>query len=301
MKYAILPQHLADRRADRRQRPGRDGHVRRDPARHDRGRPRRRGRAERARSCAGGARHRDRGRRLPREPRHSAVAGGGAGARDQLEPVHRDLAEPEARAATTASCGSRCSGISWFWFFGAIFLAQLPAFTKDVLGGDEHVVTLLLALFSVGIGVGSLLCERLSGRKIEIGLVPFGSIGLTVFAIDLCSLREHLTAPAQRGHRRVPRDGRALARRGRPRAGRRLRRLLHRAAVRADPDALGAGAPLAHHRREQHPERALHRRRRGRRDRAARAGLTIPQLFLVAGAAERRSSRSTSTRWCPSS
>jgi 1-acyl-sn-glycerol-3-phosphate acyltransferase len=76
-------------------------------------------------------------------------------------------------------------GISWFWFYGAIYLAQLPVFTRDVLGGDEHVFTLLLATFSVGIGVGSLLCERLSGRKVEMGLVPFGSIGLTLFAIDL--------------------------------------------------------------------------------------------------------------------
>jgi 1-acyl-sn-glycerol-3-phosphate acyltransferase len=76
-------------------------------------------------------------------------------------------------------------GISWFWFYGATFLTQFPNFAKDVLGGDEHVVTFLLALFSVGIGVGSLLCERLSGHKVEIGLVPFGSIGLTVFAVDL--------------------------------------------------------------------------------------------------------------------
>jgi 1-acyl-sn-glycerol-3-phosphate acyltransferase len=76
-------------------------------------------------------------------------------------------------------------GISWFWFYGAIYLAQLPVFTQSVLHGDEHVFTLLLASFSVGIGVGSLLCERLSGRKVEIGLVPFGSIGLTLFAIDL--------------------------------------------------------------------------------------------------------------------
>jgi 1-acyl-sn-glycerol-3-phosphate acyltransferase len=76
-------------------------------------------------------------------------------------------------------------GISWFWFYGAMFLSQFPNFTKDVLGGSEHVVTLLLAVFSVGIGLGSLLCEKLSGHKIEIGLVPFGSIGLTIFAIDL--------------------------------------------------------------------------------------------------------------------
>jgi 1-acyl-sn-glycerol-3-phosphate acyltransferase len=76
-------------------------------------------------------------------------------------------------------------GISWFWFYGATFLTQFPNFAKNVLGGNEHVVTFLLALFSVGIGVGSLLCERLSGRKVELGLVPFGSIGLTVFAVDL--------------------------------------------------------------------------------------------------------------------
>lgn len=76
-------------------------------------------------------------------------------------------------------------GISWFWFFGAFFLAQLPNYTKDVLGGDPQVVTLLLATFSLGIGVGSLLCERMSGRLVEIGLVPFGAIGLSLFALDL--------------------------------------------------------------------------------------------------------------------
>ncbi|MBV8271972.1 MAG: MFS transporter [Cupriavidus sp.] len=76
-------------------------------------------------------------------------------------------------------------GISWLWFLGATFLTSFFSFAKDVLGGDQHVVTLLLAVFSVGIGTGSLLCERLSGRHVEIGLVPFGSIGMTVFAVDL--------------------------------------------------------------------------------------------------------------------
>ena len=76
-------------------------------------------------------------------------------------------------------------GISWFWFYGAMFLSQFPSYSKVVLGGNEHVVTLLLALFSVGVAAGSLLCERLSGHKVEIGLVPFGSIGLSVFAVDL--------------------------------------------------------------------------------------------------------------------
>ena len=76
-------------------------------------------------------------------------------------------------------------GISWFWFYGALFLSQFPNYSKIVLGGNEHVVTLLLALFSVGVAAGSLLCERLSGHKVEIGLVPFGSVGLSVFAVDL--------------------------------------------------------------------------------------------------------------------
>ncbi len=76
-------------------------------------------------------------------------------------------------------------GISWFWFYGATLLAQFPNYCKDVLGGDEHVATLMLTTFSIGVGAGSLLCERLSGRKVEIGLVPFGSIGLTLFALDL--------------------------------------------------------------------------------------------------------------------
>ena len=76
-------------------------------------------------------------------------------------------------------------GISWFWFYGAMFLSQLPAYTKTTLGGGEQVVTLLLTVFSLGIGLGSLLCERLSGHKVEIGLVPLGSIGLTWFGVDL--------------------------------------------------------------------------------------------------------------------
>jgi hypothetical protein len=76
-------------------------------------------------------------------------------------------------------------GVSWLWFFGSILVTQFPNLSRNVLGGDEHVVTLLLIVFSVGIGAGSLLCERLSSHKIEIGLVPFGSVGLTLFAIDL--------------------------------------------------------------------------------------------------------------------
>lgn len=76
-------------------------------------------------------------------------------------------------------------GISWFWLYGALLLTQLPGLTKNVLGGNEILVTILLAIFTLGIGLGSLLCERMSGNQVEIGLVPFGSIGLTLFGLDL--------------------------------------------------------------------------------------------------------------------
>ena len=76
-------------------------------------------------------------------------------------------------------------GNSWFWFYGALMLSQFPVYAKDYLHGDHGVFVLLLTVFSLGIGTGSLLCEKLSGHKVEIGLVPFGAIGLSVFGIDL--------------------------------------------------------------------------------------------------------------------
>jgi 1-acyl-sn-glycerol-3-phosphate acyltransferase len=76
-------------------------------------------------------------------------------------------------------------GISWMWFFGAVFLSQFPVFARDVLHGNEQVASLLLVVFSVGVGVGALLCELLSRRHVEIGLVPLGAIGMTVFSVDL--------------------------------------------------------------------------------------------------------------------
>jgi 1-acyl-sn-glycerol-3-phosphate acyltransferase len=76
-------------------------------------------------------------------------------------------------------------GISWMWFFGAVFLSQFPSFAKEVLHGNEQVASFLLVVFSIGIGTGSLLCELLSRRHVEIGLVPLGAIGMSVFAIDL--------------------------------------------------------------------------------------------------------------------
>ena len=88
-------------------------------------------------------------------------------------------------------------GISWMWFFGAVFLSLFPAFAKDVLHGNEQVASLLLVVFSVGIGVGSLLCEVLSKRQVEIGLVPLGAIGMSVFAVDLYFAARGLPPSAQ--------------------------------------------------------------------------------------------------------
>ncbi|HKP96699.1 MAG TPA: MFS transporter [Fibrobacteria bacterium] len=76
-------------------------------------------------------------------------------------------------------------GISWFWYFGATLLAQLPNFTKHMLHGNEAVVTMLLAVFSLSVGVGSVLCAKLSRGEIELGLVPLGALGLTLFCADL--------------------------------------------------------------------------------------------------------------------
>ncbi|WP_338523045.1 MFS transporter [Pseudomonas batumici] len=88
-------------------------------------------------------------------------------------------------------------GNSWFWFVGAIYLTQIPAYAKEWLYGDETVVTLILTVFSVGIAAGSMLCERLSGRKVEIGLVPFGSFGLSLFGLMLWWHSGHLPQNVQ--------------------------------------------------------------------------------------------------------
>ncbi|MDH3303760.1 MAG: MFS transporter [Gammaproteobacteria bacterium] len=76
-------------------------------------------------------------------------------------------------------------GISWFWFFGSAMTIQIPAYTLEILNGNEAITTTLLIAFAVGVGIGALMCERMSGHRIELGLVPFGSIGLSLFAVDL--------------------------------------------------------------------------------------------------------------------
>ncbi|MFE8070404.1 MFS transporter [Marinobacteraceae bacterium S3BR75-40.1] len=75
--------------------------------------------------------------------------------------------------------------ISWFWFLGAAYLTQFPKFGAETLGGTEGAVTVLLAVFTLGIGGGSLLCEKLSRHRVELGIVPIGAAGLSLFGIDL--------------------------------------------------------------------------------------------------------------------
>ncbi len=75
--------------------------------------------------------------------------------------------------------------ISWFWFFGSIVLTQFPTFADSVLGGDSKVATLLLATFSIGIGLGSIACAKLSGGRVEIGLMPIGALGISFFTWQL--------------------------------------------------------------------------------------------------------------------
>ena len=83
-------------------------------------------------------------------------------------------------------------GISWFWFFGTALTAQLPVYAEKHLGGGSSLYLLALGVFSVGTGIGSLLCEKLSQRTVEIGLVPLGALGISAFGIDLYFARSGL-------------------------------------------------------------------------------------------------------------
>ena len=127
-----------------------------------------------------------RGGWAPDQPRNASRGARGRRAAHRLEPVavHHGASIRAARESRTVFLS--LLGNSWFWFYGALVLAQLPLFVKTVL--ERHASRWSRSsscVFSAGVGIGSLLCEKLSGRKVEIGLVPFGSIGLTVFALDL--------------------------------------------------------------------------------------------------------------------
>ncbi|PHM17581.1 MAG: MFS transporter [Sulfuricurvum sp. PD_MW2] len=84
--------------------------------------------------------------------------------------------------------------ISWFWLYGALLLSQFPAFVKSVLMGDEKTVTVLLSLFTLGIGIGSLLCERLSNHELKPSLIIVGAIGMGLSGIDFALSAQHFSA-----------------------------------------------------------------------------------------------------------
>jgi MFS family permease len=83
-------------------------------------------------------------------------------------------------------------GVSWFWFIGTALTAQLPNYAEQYLGGDETLYLFALGVFSIGTGIGSLLCEKLSARTVEIGLVPLGAFGMSVFLFDLYFARSNV-------------------------------------------------------------------------------------------------------------
>ena len=207
VKFAYLPQVLRARGNRRRQRARGDGHVRRHPARHDA-----RGHARRPRT----ARRRVRGAppaspwarsdccrsgRFPRcRPRIASLV-------IDWNPVRvtlHNLAVARGERAVFLSL----LGISWLWFFGAVFLTQFPSLARDVLGGGPTVANLLLAVFTVGVAIGALGCESLSRRQVEIGLVPLGSIGMTAFTVDLYFATRGAGRRQRTDGRTVPRGGR---------------------------------------------------------------------------------------------
>jgi MFS family permease len=113
--------------------------------------------------------------------------------------IHRNPFTPTIQTLSilksTRSVFLAALGISWFWFLGAVLLSLLPVYTRETLHAHEHVVTLFLCVFCVGIALGSLLTERVSGKNLELGLVPFGSLGMTTFLLDLYFIGTPATRP----------------------------------------------------------------------------------------------------------
>lgn len=112
--------------------------------------------------------------------------------------VRRLGSQSAAQSAAQSAVLIAVLGISWFWLYGALLLAQFPAFGRDVLGGDESVVTSLLAVFTVGIGAGSLACERLSRHGYSLRWVPVGAIGITAATVDLALASTALSGESMR-------------------------------------------------------------------------------------------------------
>ena len=192
-------------------------------------------------------------------------------------------------------------GISWFWFYGALVVAQLPLYAKAVLHGSEEVVHDAAARFSLGVGTGSMLCERLSGRRLEIGLVPLGSLGLTAVRHRRVFRDARGGATGAARPDGAPRHGLRPPRRGRLRAHRPLRRPLHRAALCVDAAPDAGGVRLAGRERQQHLERAVHGGRGALWHAAPQARRDDPRGAARRRGAQLRRDRVHLRRACPSS
>ncbi|WP_140725557.1 MULTISPECIES: MFS transporter [Gammaproteobacteria] len=112
------------------------------------------------------------------------VDAGAPGLKVRWNPLPESLAIMRLTRRTPA-VRNAILGVSWFWFIGTVLTAQLPSYAEINLGGHQELYVFALALFSIGTGAGSLLCEKLSGRTVEIGLVPLGAFGISAFLLDL--------------------------------------------------------------------------------------------------------------------
>jgi 1-acyl-sn-glycerol-3-phosphate acyltransferase len=113
-----------------------------------------------------------------------AVAAGAPELRIRWNPVPESLAVWRLTRRQLA-VRNAVLGVSWFWFTGTVLTGNLPVYAEQYLGGTPTLYVFALAVFSVGVGIGSLLCEKLSGRVVEIGLVPLGAFGMSAFILDL--------------------------------------------------------------------------------------------------------------------
>jgi acyl-[acyl-carrier-protein]-phospholipid O-acyltransferase/long-chain-fatty-acid--[acyl-carrier-protein] ligase len=135
-----------------------------------------------------------------------AVAGYGASrqipvaiAPDPTLIINRNIFQETCRLIAYTRTKSRVfmciMAISWFWFVGMTFLAQFPTYAKDVLHADAEIVTLFLTIFSLGIGVGSFLCSKLLHGQLQSTYVPLAALGMTLFGIDLSYTSMHAMVP----------------------------------------------------------------------------------------------------------
>ena len=119
------------------------------------------------------------------QPEDHARSGVGHNGAVPLEPVRRSDARARGTCCASGALTLTVLGISYFWFLGALFQMDLLLFGSEVLKVDDLKVGLMVTALAIGIGAGSMLAGRLSGNKVELGLVPLGAIFMGIFCIAL--------------------------------------------------------------------------------------------------------------------